>query len=254
MYWLYTQWYKDYGQTTFHTFNDEGEWLQMDKAGHVFTAYTISKTGMRTLEWAGINAKKSAWYGAGIGFVYQASFEVFDGFSSEWGFSVPDVVANGIGSGIFLSQQLGWKEQRFTLKHSFHQSRYAQYRPNLLGAGLEENFIKDYNGQTYWLCISPYSFMNKESRFPKWLGIAFGYGAEGMLGGYFNPVSVDGKTIPQFDRYRQYYFSLDIDLSRIKTKSKFLSGVFNVINFIKLPAPAIEFNSRHKTKYYGLYF
>src|SRR5690606_24524913 len=31
-------WYKDYPRTSFHTFDDSGEWLQMDKAGHAFSA------------------------------------------------------------------------------------------------------------------------------------------------------------------------------------------------------------------------
>lgn len=254
MYWLYSQWYKDHEQMEFHTFNDYNEWSQMDKAGHVFTAYTISQVGMRTLKWAGMNSRKSAWYGAGIGFVYQASFEVFDGFSSGWGFSFSDLAANGFGSAVFLGQQFGWNEQRVTLKYSFHQTEFAQFRRNLLGSGLAENFIKDYNGQTYWLCINPRSFMKAESRFPPWLGIALGYGADGLLGGRSNPVVADGKVVPLYDRYRQYYLSLDIDLSKIQTKSKFLSGVFKVINFIKLPAPAIEFNSHHKTTYYAFYF
>src|ERR1700757_2226381 len=32
-------WYKDYPRTSFHFFNDNGEWLQMDKCGHATTAY-----------------------------------------------------------------------------------------------------------------------------------------------------------------------------------------------------------------------
>src|SRR4051812_26225664 len=45
-------WYKDYPRTTFHSFNDKGEWLQMDKIAHATTAYTIGKYGMRLLEWS----------------------------------------------------------------------------------------------------------------------------------------------------------------------------------------------------------
>jgi len=52
--------------------------------------------------------------------------------------------------------------------------------------------------------------MKKESRFPKWLNVAVGYGAEGMVGSYYNP-----SNLPHFDRYRQYYLSLDIDFTRI---------------------------------------
>jgi len=37
-------WYADYPHTSFHFINDNSEWLQMDKAGHLTTAYFITKT------------------------------------------------------------------------------------------------------------------------------------------------------------------------------------------------------------------
>ena len=85
--------------------------------------------------------------------------------------------------------------------------------------------------------------MSKQTHFPKWLNVAFGYGAEGMTGAVSNPpyIDADGKPIV-FERYRQFYLSLDVDLTRIKTKSKLLKTVFNTIGFIKIPAPSIEFN------------
>src|SRR6185369_6938462 len=254
MYWLYTQWYQDYPQSSFHLFNDDEEWLQMDKGGHVLDAYTIGKVGMRAMQWAGVERRKSIWYGAGIGYVFQTTLEVFDGFSSQWGFSISDIAANTLGSAVLISQQLAWDEQRFQLKYSFHQSDFAKYRPKELGSNLPENILKDYNGLTYWISVNPYSFMKGNSKFPRWLSIAFGYGAEGMIGGHSNPAFVDGKAVPEFDRYRQYYLSLDFDLLRIKTTSKLLSGVFKVMNFIRLPAPAIEFNNGHQTKFYAFYF
>jgi len=254
MYWLYTQWYQNYPRSSFHFFNDAGEWLQMDKAGHMLDSYTVGKVGFRAMQWAGMENNKAIWYGAGIGYAFQTTLEVFDGFSSEWGFSVSDIAANTVGTAILISQQLAWNEQRFGLKYSFHQSDYSHYRPNELGKNLPENILKDYNGLTYWLTINPYSWMRPESKFPRWISVAIGYGAEGMIGGESNPDVVDGNPVPHFDRYRQYYVSLDFDLERIPTQSKFLSRVFKLINFIHLPAPAIEFNNGHKTKFYGLFF
>jgi hypothetical protein len=56
-----------------------------------------------------------------------------------------------------------------------------------------------------------------------------------------------------FYRYRQFYLSLDIDFTKIKTKSKFLQSVFSVVNGFKIPFPAIEF-SKHGVKAHGFYF
>src|ERR1700716_565760 len=39
---LYYLWYKKFPKTRFHFFNDNAEWLQMDKVGHMTTAYTLA--------------------------------------------------------------------------------------------------------------------------------------------------------------------------------------------------------------------
>ncbi|MCW3085505.1 MAG: hypothetical protein JWP12_2871 [Bacteroidetes bacterium] len=248
LYGLNTLWYKDYPRSAFHFFNDNDEWLQMDKVGHMTTSYYIGRVGIGLMNWTGLKRKKAIWYGGMLGSLYQTTIEVLDGYSSQWGFSLGDFAANTAGSFLCVGQQLAWNEQRIVLKYSFQQSPYAKYRPNLLGSDLQENVLKDYNGQIYWLSVNLYSFMNKDSKFPKWLNIAAGYGANGMTGGSFNPPYIDenGNQI-YFDRYRQFYLSLDVDLTRIKTKSRFLKSVFYAVGFIKIPAPALEF-SKHGVK------
>ena len=253
MTWLYSQWYSDYPQSAFHFFNDNSEWEQMDKFGHLWDAYSISKPLMHCYEWAGYKEKKAILYGAGIAFLFQTTVEVFDGFSKQWGFSGGDMLANAGGVALFAGQQLTWHEQRIVLKYSFHQTKYSAYNPKLLGSTLPENILKDYNGLTYWLTINPRSFF-KSSILPRWFSIALGYGAEGMTGGKSNPKEVDGKMIPSFERHRQYYLALDFDLARIQTKSRFLSSAFKLINIIHLPAPAIEWSGSGKAIFRGLYF
>ncbi len=251
---LYSMWYKDYPQTTFHFFNDNKEWLYMDKIGHTFSSYYLGRIGYEALRWSGVSEKKSIWYGGMLGFVFLLNVEIFDGFSAEWGASTGDVIANGLGTALFIGQQLTWSEQRFLIKFSFHQTEYPQYRPDLLGKNLIQEIIKDYNGETFWLSGNIHSFLRKESKFPKWINIAFGYGAEGMTGATGNPPEYEGQPIPQFDRYRQFYFSLDVDYTRIKTRSKVLKMFFTVISFIKIPFPTLEYNSKDGLKFHYLYF
>lgn len=238
-------WYRDHPRSSFHFFNDNSEWLQMDKAGHMVTSYYIGRIGIDLLKWSGVEHRKAAWYGGMVGSAYQTTVEILDGFSSGWGFSTGDVAANTMGSALVIGQELGWKEQRITLKYSFSKSRYAQYRPNLLGSSLTENLFKDYNGQTYWASINVHSFLRDDAKFPRWLNVAVGYGAEGMTGGKFNPSMIDenGNQL-YFDRYRQYYLSLDIDLTRIRTRSHFLKTCFETFGFIKIPAPAVGFSKK----------
>lgn len=251
--WLYSSWYKDYHNGGFHGFNDNAEWLQVDKAGHATTSYFVGKIGYDMMRWSGVGENKSLIYGAGLGFFYQSTVEVFDGFSKGWGFSWGDMAANTLGTALFVGQQACWHEQRLSLKFSCHFTDYAQYRPNMLGATYLQRILKDYNGQTYWLSANISTFLPVDNRFPKWLNVAVGYGAEGMLGGFGNPTEVDGKTVPDFDRYRQYYLSLDVDLTRIPVKNQFLKTLFNTISFIKFPFPALGFSNKGM-EFYPLYF
>jgi len=241
-------WYADYPRSKFHFINDNKDWMQMDKFGHLLSAYHIGKLGMSALNWAGASKKNQLIYGATSGFAFLTAVEILDGFSSEWGASTGDIIANASGAALLIGQELLWDEQRILFKYSFHQTSYAPQRPGTLGANFYEEMLKDYNGQTYWISANIWSF-NKQSNFPKWLNIAIGYGAEGML---YSRYQNQKENIPT--PFRQFYASLDIDLTKIKTKSKFLKGLFNAINFIKIPAPAIEITSNGKIKTHLLHF
>ncbi len=241
-------WYADYARSNFKTIDDSSEWLQMDKLGHVFSSYQLGSFGASTLNWAGVRKKDQLLYGATIGFAFLTAVEVMDGFSEEWGFSWTDMAANAAGTGLYIGQELLWEEQRILLKYSFHRTQFAQQRPDKLGNGLAEEFLKDYNGQTYWLSANIKSFLKTES-IPNWLNLAFGYGADGMLTGDPN----DPLYLNQ-NRIRQYYLSLDVDLSRIKTNSHLLKTIFSVFNVIKIPFPTIELNSTGRVNMHYLYF
>ncbi len=241
-------WYADYPRSNFKTINDSSEWLQMDKLGHMFSSYQLGNFGANTLNWAGASKKDQLLYGATLGLVFLTAVEVMDGFSEEWGFSWTDMAANVAGSGLYIGQELLWQEQRILLKYSFHRTEFAKQRPSKLGNGFSEEFLKDYNGQTYWLSANINSFLKTES-IPNWLNLAFGYGADGMLTGDPN----DPLYLNQ-NRIRQYYLSLDIDLSRIKTNSHFLKTIFDVFNIIKIPFPTLELNDNGRLKLHYIYF
>ena len=255
LFYLNNAWYAQYNTGQFHFFNDNDEWLQMDKAGHVFTTYQMSRLMMGAFNWAGFSTKQKLFIGGTIGLGYMTAVEFMDGFSNGWGFSVGDELCNVLGTSLAISQEAFLKEQRIQLKFSYAQSGLAQYNPEILGKSFGTQILKDYNAQTYWLSINPSSFIKKENKFPKWLNFAFGYSAYGMIGGSFNSFAVqdvDGNVL-RYERERRYYFSLDVDMTRIKTKSKVLKRIFTAINILKFPAPAIQF-SKNKPRFYYLYY
>lgn len=245
-------WYNDFPRSSFHTIDDSNEWLQMDKLGHVFSSYQLGRVGADVLNWSGVSKKNQLIYGAALGFTFLTIVEVFDGYSKEWGFSWSDVAANTVGTGLYIGQELLWEEQRITLKFSFHSTKYAEMRPDVLGENILQEVLKDYNGQTYWLSANLHSFIkNKDSKIPRWLNLAFGYGADGMLTA--NKDNVDNLFTNQ-DRFRQFYLSFDVDLTRISTNSHLLKTIFSVLNMIKIPLPTIEFNSKNGLVFHLLYF
>jgi len=244
-------WYADYPRSNFHFINDNNEWLQMDKVGHMYSAYHLGRFGAEMMNWSGASQKNQLVYGATLGFAFLTAVEVLDGFSSEWGASSGDIIANATGTALYVSQELLWREQRITPKFSFHTTHYANLRPESLGSSLNEQLLKDYNGQTYWLSVNLHSFA-KETKIPKWLNVAFGYGADGMLTGNLQNDNVNSIQNPE--RFRQFYLSLDVNLAKIDTKSHFLKTVFSIFNTIKIPAPTLEYSANKGLKAYALYF
>lgn len=252
-------WYKNYPKSSFHTFNDIREWQQMDKLGHAWSTYNLTRGLTSAWRWAGVKGDGPVLLGSGSAFSYVMIIELLDAHSAEWGWSWGDVGANTLGTALYAAQELGWREQRILYKYSGHVKHYGELEARadeLFGTTTGERLLKDYNGQTYWLSASPRSFF-PQSRFPAWLNIAVGHGGAGMLGGFENR-AVDKNGNITFDRsdivrHRQWYLSPDIDLSKIPTNSKVVRTAFTILNMLKLPAPALEL-SRGKLKVHALYF
>lgn len=261
---LYNTWYKKFDRSSFHFFNDVDEWKQMDKIGHTHTAYFQSALWYKGAKWTGLNEKKSIFTGLICGTLFQSTLEVMDGFSSKWGFSIPDMAANIAGVSGFALQQHYWQDQRITLKVSSIPVSYSSdpilsestsstsslstRADQLFGANYFERFLKDYNAQTYWASVNVHSFLQKGNKWPVWLNIAVGYGAENMFGGFENRWSEDSQNFIAdnliYPRYRQFYIGLDVDLPKIKPKNPFLKTIFSIINIFKIPSPALEINTQ----------
>ena len=248
-------WYSQYNTGKFHFFDDNAEWQQMDKVGHFFTTYQTGRLMMSAFKWAGASKKQQLFIGGATGFAYMTVIEVLDGLSSGWGFSWGDELANTLGASTAILQEAFWHEQRIQFKFSYSQSGLAKYNPSLLGDQPSTQVLKDYNGQTYWMSINPSAFLHSPGKFPRWLSVAIGYGGRGMIGATNNNRVVEDKQghVLTFTRERRAYLSLDVDLTRIRTKSKFLKSVFSLVNVLKFPAPTLQFG-KGGVKGYFIYY
>ncbi len=245
-------WYKDKERVPFHFYNDSKGYLQMDKFGHAYAAYWESYFAYRSLRWAGVENKRALLIGGAVGFLFQAPIEVFDGLYEGWGFSWPDIAANTFGAALFTCQQAFLSEQLVLMKFSYSPSGYPKYH-SILGETPIESFFLDYNGHTQWFSFNLKSITGMNSM-PQWLNLAVGYSGNGMIKEFENPKWYKGKPFPHLERYRQYILSLDIDLTRIPAKKKWVRSTLQAINLLKIPFPAFEFNRVDGLMFRPLYY
>jgi hypothetical protein len=246
-------WYKKFPHSRFHFMNDNNEWQQMDKFGHATTGYNLAAAQSGLMRWGGVKPGTAAAIGTLTSLGLMTLIEVMDGHSTEWGFSKGDLLADIAGCVLFEGQQLMWGEQRMGLRYSYHRTIFPNYHPEELGANGPQRMLKDYNGQTYWLSVNISSFLPGNSGFPRWINAAAGYGAEGMISAVTNPKELHGKAIPDFDRYRQFYFSIDTDLGRINGLTPFEKTLSYPNTIFKMPAPTIEWNKKDKFVFHAFY-
>lgn len=266
---LYFAWYDKYDQESFHFFNDWDEWQNMDKAGHVYSAYLQSSLIYDLGKWSGYSDEKALLISSVASLWGQMNIEIMDGFSSEWGFSIPDVASNLVGTGLFYVQQKIWKEQRLRMKMSYWPVSYGQepiYSENgissislrqrsedLYGSGKIERFLKDYNGQTIWLSVDVGSFF-PESRIPKILGLALGYSGQNLFGGFRNAWEVNDQSFlvdaDLYPRSSQFILALDYNLQSVYHSTEFGKALFKVLNIFKFPAPAVSYDTKEGFKFH----
>jgi hypothetical protein len=239
-------WYKDQPRSSFHFFNDNRDWQQMDKAGHAYSTYQLSRLHYESFRWAGLSPKKAVIWSSVAGFAWLLPVEIMDGFSSAYGASTGDLIANAGGALLWGSQQLLWGEQLLSLKFSFHPTTWAPKRKTLLGNSLPQQVLKDYNGQTYWLSADLHRLSG--GRTPSWLNIGLGYGASGMVYANARENSEMG-----YRAYRQFFLAPDFNLKSIRSNKRAVRWLLFVLDGIHLPAPALEF-SRNKLYLHPLYF
>lgn len=236
-------WYSRQWGSSFQFFDDLAEWNQLDKLAHFVWAFHITAVAARLLTWAKVNSPTAIVTATILSWIFISSIEVLDGFSADYGASIYDILANTLGCIAYLLQSILWQRIRIWPKFSFHPTTFAPLRPTMLGNGFLEEVLKDYNGQTFW-----FSFQAPWLRLPSWLVIAVGIGAEGMV--YSREAE---NVLHDFSSHRKYLLSLDLDLSRLGPKSRWMRVLLWPLTVIKFPAPAIEVSALG-VKFHPIYF
>jgi len=253
--WLSSIWYNSF--TTFHFFDDLFEWEYLDKLGHFFTSFQLGLYFYKTFgHQQNLDPSLRKRWICFAGFVLLLPIEILDGFSLNYGASPADLVANALG-GIFCYGYVSYRIfSSASPKFSFHATALSVIRPELLGSSFVQQIAKDYNGQTYWLSVDINGMFNT-SLLPKWLTLAVGYGAEGLLGGHDNvwqTGSGETKDYSNVMRTKRIFLSFDLNASVLREKNKLLNYLFTPFVLLKFPAPTIEINFERGIIFHLIYF
>jgi hypothetical protein len=229
-------WWKD--QRRFFKFAEDGYYARnVDKVSHIYTANVFTELTAVAYEWAGISPGKSLLYGAITSMAYETYIEINDGFAPIWGFDWVDMGANFFGVLYpFLQREIPVLKN-FTFKWSFKPEWVKRKVSN------SNDLLDDYTNMTFWLGVSPEGLLPKKAAkyYPGFLGFAIGLSLK-------NASHATGTT----DAYREWFISLDYDITKLPGKSDFLKKLKKILNFYHFPAPAVRVSP--SGVWYGLYF
>jgi hypothetical protein len=231
-------WWKD-NRTSFHFQEDLKYGLNVDKLGHFYGAMTSAWIFKKSFIWANVPDTAALWWGSGAALLFQTYVEVEDGFST-WGFDRVDWASDLAGAAYPVAQHYWPFLRNFNMKFSYHPSSLINEPGGVGFRGQKHIMFDDYEGQTIWFSVDVNSLLPRpvDSYWPDWLCLALGYGARDI-------------ATPQ--PYRVYFLALDFDVTRIiPQNTAFLRTLSEALNFIHLPAPAVQISPG--TIWYGLYF
>lgn len=235
---LYQQnaWWKEH-RTSFHFREDLVYASNVDKIGHLYGASVMTFLFSRALRWANLSEGGSLVWGATGATLFQTYVEIEDGFSEYWGFDRVDFAADVIGAWYPVLQHYVPPLKNVQLRFS--------YFPKDAGAasaipGQTKTIIDDYEGQTFWLTVTPHTLLPEGHRWwPDFLGIAVG-------------VAVRDNISP--DRYLAWYVAPELDFRYIIPRdTEFLRVLGEALNYLHLPMPAVRVGPG-KAVWYGVYF
>ena len=224
-------------QTTFHFDNgsDLTYALNVDKAGHFMGGLESADIFSSSMKWAGMNKKKSIWYGAVFGSGLQLAIEMKDAYAPYWGFSKWDLALGSAGAFWPVAQYYNNHLKAVNFKFSYYK-RSNVYRDLERQRGKDVNkyaWQDDYPNQTYWATLDVNHFL-KTRYWPDWLNVAIGFGIDESQYLNENNTKIGGKN--------ELYIALDYDIPKIfkRWDSPTAKKIKYWLNYIHFPAPTIR--------------
>ena len=232
-------WWSD-KQIPFH-FDDGADLtyaLNVDKLGHFMGGLEAADFFSSSIKWAGMNEKKSLWYGAAFGSGLQLVIEMKDAYAPYWGFSKWDLALGSAGSFWPVAQYYNPDLKAINFKFSYYK-RSNIYWDLDKQRGKETNkfaWQDDYPNQTYWVTFDVNHFI-ETCCWPDWLNVAVGFGIDDTQ--YLNDGTKAGGN-------NEWYIALDYDVPKLLKKWNSPTGkkVKHWLNYFHFPAPTIRISPK----------
>ena len=232
-------WWSD-KQIPFH-FDDGADLtyaLNVDKVGHFMGGLEAADFFSSSMKWAGMNEKKSLWYGAAFGSGLQLVIEMKDAYAPYWGFSKWDLAFGSAGSFWPVAQYYNPDLKAINFKFSYYK-RSNIYWDLDKQRGKETNkfaWQDDYPNQTYWVTFDVNHFI-ETCCWPDWLNVAVGFGIDDTQ--YLNGGTKAGGN-------NEWYIALDYDVPKLLKKWNSPTGkkVKHWLNYFHFPAPTIRISPK----------
>lgn len=235
---------------------EDGDYaLYSDKIGHFYGAYFAGYNYSEMLMWSGFSKESATITGAIMGLTYSTYVEVMDGFAKDWGFSPSDFYSDVAGFGFFMLQHYVPWFQNITPKFQYIPADWHGEKKR----SPSEFFIDDYSSQGLFFSINVHNILpdNLKQYWVPWLQLSVGYAARNLC----NPSDPNSSCDPVYStKYSdfvagspRFIIGLDYDLVKLLPDGPPIwNWLRQTLNFIKLPAPAIEISERG-TKFMLMY-
>ena len=179
-------------------FGEDTYALGMDKVGHAYGTYLYTEYFTQRIAHSSNNPQGAAMTGALLGFGMQTVVEVLDGFSTDYGFSNEDWIADGVGAGFSLLRNTvpGLADKiDFRMEYNPWATGSAEFSP-----------LNDYTSQKYLLALKLSGFEQFQDTPLRFVELQAGYFARG-----FGPKG----QAPTGELRREPYVAIGVNLAEL---------------------------------------
>lgn len=239
-------WYQGQKRDSIRWLNDwdGATYVNFDKAGHFMGGLVMSQTLNEAYAWAGFGTRSAALLGTLTSWAALLEVEMRDAYFDQWGFSIPDFVANTAGASLPLLHALFPHTDVISFKFSYFPSnlyldnkdRARANRPHI------DHAIDDYEGMTAWMTIAIDEVLPDRAAalWPDYLGLSLGYGVQGLHGSNVKSRGRFKYFKDRPDAQPEFLLGLDYDARRLPGQGRLARYFKKQLNWIHFPTPAVR--------------